>query len=157
MIERSSKKRSDALDDRFGSRKPISLYVDAWPAHLSETRVHILDISNRGARLGISGELEAGTFISIVLPEAGACEAEVVWSNEGQAGCRFMAPLPQAVVSASLLVAAPTARNNDEDDEPKYSLRRRVAIICGLAVLSLAAAIPTFLGLYKLLQQIIKL
>lgn len=68
--------------------------------------VLIHNISESGLMLECAAELALGDAIDVDLPQAGSCQAIVVWRNDGLYGCRFDTPLSSAAISAALLRSA---------------------------------------------------
>ncbi|CAH0350476.1 hypothetical protein BH11PSE5_BH11PSE5_05680 [soil metagenome] len=89
---------------RRQARKPLFLRIaDSGP----DTAV-IMDISVGGALLRASRPLAVGDPITITLPRGAATEARVTWSSGALAGCQFLTPITEAMVSAALLKSEPT-------------------------------------------------
>jgi len=57
---------------------------------------HVVDMSKNGARLEVYCDLPLSTTISLKLPNAHAVRARVLWSNDREAGLRFLHPLKDA-------------------------------------------------------------
>lgn len=60
------------------------------------------DISTFGCRLSDAGELDVGERLWIRLPGAPPVVAGVAWSHDGNAGCRFAAPISQGLMRSLL-------------------------------------------------------
>ena len=75
----------------------------------------VLNISATGLLLQASQELSVGQRITVEIPMAGDCAAEVVWCSDNLFGCRFIAPLGKGVLSAAQLRSMP---ETNEDAEP---------------------------------------
>lgn len=91
---------------RSAKRHTLRLSVLAVsPTDGTAERVELLNLSERGFLLQSGNSFAQGDIVEIVLPEAGAVEAIVLWDNAPQFGCQFVTPLPKAVVSASVLRA----------------------------------------------------
>jgi len=92
----------NASDPRSTVRRTLVLCT---PAHSSRgaTAAVIHDLSERGLKLEVEARLLVDEIIGVELPEAGIVEARIVWVADGFAGCRFLQPVPRAVVSAALL------------------------------------------------------
>ena len=87
---------------RAVSRRTLSLHVPAVSSgEATEALIH--NLSQYGLRLETAAPLRTGEVISVELPEAGPVDAKVIWAGESTAGCRFLAPVPKAAVSAALL------------------------------------------------------
>ena len=62
----------------------------------------LADISSFGCRLAEVEALEEGGRIRLRLPGAEPVEATVVWWHAGEAGCRFVDPISQALMRSLL-------------------------------------------------------
>jgi hypothetical protein len=65
-----------------------------------EVSLQLRDISIGGFAGRSIEEVEPGTHITLVLPEAGAVEAEVIWQIGPTMGGRFLETLPLGAVEA---------------------------------------------------------
>ena len=89
-------------DRRAARRRKLRLQAQGAIAS-GRTEVVILDLSEDGMLLKCEAELQVGERIDLVIPEAGAAEATIVWASGRYIGCRFDRPLSTAAVSAALL------------------------------------------------------
>ena len=71
------------------------------------TKAVVLDLSEAGLMIHANDELAVGETFEVALPEAGLVEAEVVWRRNTLYGCKFLAPVSRAMISAILLRALP--------------------------------------------------
>lgn len=95
---------SKASDNRSATRRSLRLEVQASsPNDVSSAFIH--NLSERGLLIESATDLAIGEMIEVALPEAGACEARVIWSDGSFFGCEFLRPVPRAAVSAALLRA----------------------------------------------------
>jgi transcriptional regulator with XRE-family HTH domain len=69
--------------------------------------VVVHDLSETGLLLQTSGQLSVGERIEVVLPHAGATEANVVWASNEFFGCRFEKRISRAALSAAQLLSGP--------------------------------------------------
>lgn len=89
---------------RAKPRKAIRLEIHAaLPS--DGARAIVRDLSEHGLRLETSAELTVGDHFEVELPMAEHVVAEVVWSNGASHGCKFVRPVPKAVVSAAALLS----------------------------------------------------
>lgn len=87
---------------RAATRRTLSLHVPAISSgEATEALIH--NLSQYGMRLETAATLRVNEIIRVELPEAGSVDARVIWAAESSAGCRFLAPVPNAAVSAALL------------------------------------------------------
>lgn len=100
-------RRESALVDQRQERRHR---VDgAWVTGSGEEigfQAILIDISSFGCRLSGVPDLEEGGRIWLRLPDAVPVPATVTWARDGEAGCRFVDPIGQALMR-SLLQAAP--------------------------------------------------
>ena len=96
---------TEEAGDRRGrgrARRTLSLHVPAVSSGAAiEALIH--NLSQYGLRVETAAELRVDEVISVELPEAGRVDAKIIWSSESSAGCRFLAPVSKAAVSAALL------------------------------------------------------
>ena len=71
--------------------------------------VEVIDASANGIRARMSITLPVGTTLKIGLPGAVQRHARIVWVNDGEIGCEFLAPLSVEELDR-LLAATPDAR-----------------------------------------------
>lgn len=91
-------------DNRAARRRSLSLEVRAFSPPDAGNAL-IRNLSERGLLIETAADLAIGETIQVELPEAGACEARIVWRDGSFFGCEFLTPVPQAAVSAALLLA----------------------------------------------------
>lgn len=91
-------------DNRGATRRSLRLEVQASsPNNVSSALIR--NLSERGLLIETAIDLAVGETIQVALPEAGTCEAQVIWRDRSFAGCEFLRPVPRAAVSAALLLA----------------------------------------------------
>lgn len=99
------------------SRHPVRLRSVIAGQDEDETKAYILNISSIGALLQVDRELESGEHVSLSLPEAGNCIAEVTWADGRLYGCKFSEPIPRQAVSAALLKSDARQRQGETVDK----------------------------------------
>ncbi|WP_298673514.1 PilZ domain-containing protein [uncultured Sphingomonas sp.] len=92
-------------DARRAPRSPAECRATARVA----VSVEVIDASANGIRARISIALPVGTTLKIGLPGAVQRHARIIWSNDGEIGCEFLAPLSEEELG-SVLAATPDAR-----------------------------------------------
>lgn len=106
---------------RTAPRRTLSLRVPAHsPGTTGVALVH--DLSEHGLRIETDAALRVDEIIQVELPEAGPVHAKVVWAGESSAGCRFLAPVPKAAVSAALLRSPALNRAPANEWQPELQL-----------------------------------
>lgn len=96
----------DAAESRLrADRRKLRLLVPGSLAAEGAVDVLIHDLSPTGILIESDADVPEGEEIDLMLPEAGATRASVVWSSGRFLGCAFKNPVPSAVVSAALLRA----------------------------------------------------
>lgn len=96
--------RSQPQDDRRAPRSPVECRATARIA----LSVEVLDASAHGIRARMSIPLPTGVTLKISLPDGTERHARIVWANDGEIGCEFLAPLTVRELDA-LLAATPIA------------------------------------------------
>jgi len=91
-------------DDRGAARRSLSLEVPA-SSQKDASSALIRNLSERGLLIETAIDLAIGETIRVILPEAGASEARIIWRDGSFFGCKFLTPIPKAAVSAALLLA----------------------------------------------------
>lgn len=74
----------------------------------------VLDLSEVGLMLHAYDDLAMDETFEVMLPEAGSVEAQVVWKRNTLYGCKFLAPVSRAMISAALLKARPDSSAGEE-------------------------------------------
>jgi hypothetical protein len=80
---------------RLAVRAPVSLDA-TYGRGLDRALCRVTDVSAQGAKLQTYSALKPGSIIWLVLPAIGPRLAEVRWSDDFRAGCRFRRPLRPA-------------------------------------------------------------
>jgi hypothetical protein len=91
-------------DNRGAVRRTLRLEVQALSS-LNTAKALIRNLSERGLLIETTASLALGETIQVDLPEAGSCEARIVWNDGPFFGCEFTTPVSKAAVSAALLLA----------------------------------------------------
>lgn len=119
--------------------------------------VLIHNLSTTGLLIETSASLSIGEVLAVEIPHTGATLAVVMWNSGDLFGCEFVAPVPNAAISASLLQnpierpstvpAAETEPHQDSDHadvladdaavaSTRLPLRTRALIIVGSSLLA---------------------
>jgi hypothetical protein len=106
----------------------------------------IHDLSVTGLSLETSDPLSVGEKLLVDLPLRGATCATVVWREGTLFGCEFEESVPPAAISAALLRADPSDRDESKDvaavteehPQPAMSVGRKMWLIIALALASWA-------------------
>lgn len=128
-------------DGRNAARRTLQLEVQGTTPAGRASNVLIHNMSETGLLIETAAPLAIGDSLQVVMPDAGALPAVVVWVGRGFFGCRFENPVPTATVSAALLrapVPSPPPADGlapEESYQHKLPLGARTMIIVGLAVL----------------------
>ena len=127
-------------EPRRAQRKPLFLRI----AESGPDTAVIMDISVGGALLRTSQPLSVNDPVTINLPHGPAAEARVTWSSGPLAGCQFLTPITDAMISAALLKSEPAAvaeplpllGNDFAQDAPDGNrMARGIPIIIGSSLL----------------------
>ncbi|MCW6529912.1 MULTISPECIES: PilZ domain-containing protein [Sphingomonas] len=97
--------RTQPNDERRAPRSPVECRATARIA----LSIEVLDASSHGIRARLSIPLPPGVTLKISLPDGTERHARIVWANDGDIGCEFLAPLTMRELDA-LLAATPIAR-----------------------------------------------
>jgi hypothetical protein len=129
---------------RLSRRHKLSLDAQAAIGDGAET-VMILDLSSTGLLIDSPRELDLGEQVEVELPHVASVRAEVVWRSGSYHGCAFVTPVSPGAVSAARLRSLPADLEPNAVGEadriaeslsartPGFSLRRKTAIVVGLA------------------------
>jgi hypothetical protein len=138
-------------DRRASERHVLKLRVPGSTASEAGVVVLIHDLSRTGLLIETSAALAVGADLEIDLPETGFRQAQVVWNSGHYFGCQFREPISRGGVSAALLKNPAQGHTSDAaaydelwEDEEKFPLRTRAAIIIGLALASWAVVLALF-------------
>lgn len=85
-------------DAREAGRHAKYLQVQFRPPVGRSVAARVSEVSEDGFRLLTTIGLTVGLRLWIKLPNLESRQAEVVWSSDGEAGCRFIDPLHPAVI-----------------------------------------------------------
>lgn len=87
--------------ERTSERLPVGRASTLRGSDGDPIDVRIADLSTTGCRLSTPLPVEIDEEIMIGLPGVGMRPARVIWQQEGEAGCAFIAPLAFADVEAT--------------------------------------------------------
>lgn len=90
-------------DGRGARRRKLSLEAQGTTSSGMAADVLIHNLSTTGLLIQTSTDLSIGEAITVDVPHAGTTLAVVMWNSGNLFGCEFVAPVPNAAVSASLL------------------------------------------------------
>jgi hypothetical protein len=84
-----------------------SVRIGAVIHHLaaSPKPVIVSDLSNHGFRVELDNKVKPGTIIALQMDGLVPIEAYVVWQEDIQVGCRFLAELHPALLEAAIAVS----------------------------------------------------
>ncbi|MEO6091794.1 MAG: PilZ domain-containing protein [Novosphingobium sp.] len=126
-------------DRRYGDRVNVSRRaVLRFDGKAEE--VDVEDLASDGCRIRAATELEPFAAVSIGLAGIGHTPARLIWRSGDLYGCAFEQRLPLGAAMPGItdnvarLPESTEPRAGASEDEPKYSLRARVAIIAGLSL-----------------------
>lgn len=90
-------------DGRGARRRKLSLESRGTTSSGTAADVLIHNLSTTGLLIETSADLPIGEAITVDIPHAGTTLAVVMWSSGDLFGCEFVAPVPNAAISASML------------------------------------------------------
>ncbi len=90
-------------DGRGARRRKLSLESQGTTSSGIAADVVIHNISTTGLLIETSVNLSIGEVLAVEVPHAGATLAVIMWNSGNLFGCEFVAPVPNAAISASLL------------------------------------------------------
>lgn len=97
-----NRRESARVDQRQAPRHRIDgAHVDAAGGE-QVFQAALADISCFGCRLDDAPPLEPGLRLWLRLPDQTVIDATVAWARDGEAGCRFAAPIGQALMRSLL-------------------------------------------------------
>lgn len=161
-------------DGRWAERHTVELEATLRDSDWAPVDVTIEDLSHGGFRVVAGAELAVGDAIALGIAGIGTREAKVVWGTAGIYGCEFVVPLSDAdlrtAVSAPVATpiafpktplptpqATPVAEGrNAPAQEEKFSVRTRLAIIVGSAVLAWMLVFALGYGLWALAGALLR-
>jgi len=89
-------------DQRKAVRHPVKLEATVLNIALVPIPAIMSDLSTSGFHPALPEPLEPGAQIEIALSGLETLTAEVVWCENGEAGCRFLKPLHHALLEAAV-------------------------------------------------------
>ena len=119
-------------EQRRADRVPVRLVTSRDGGRYPLT---LLNLSTTGMLLSSPRPLYVGDTVEVDLPEVGPTEAEVLWGEADEYGCRFRRPIPESVVTAAAELSRrnrprtdtrprrlPEERNRERDDTRALTL-----------------------------------
>ena len=97
---------------RRSTRAPVSFDAKIGRDGLGRTLCKVVDLSLHGVRLQVYSALKRGSTIWLNLPAIGPYAAKVVWSDDFNAGCQFIAPLDQSAFDAIVALDGTLSREH---------------------------------------------
>lgn len=162
-------------DGRWAERHSVELEATLRDSAWAPVDVAIEDLSHGGCRVVAAVDLAVGNSIALGIAGIGTREAKVVWGAAGIFGCEFIAPLSDADLRAALAgpVSTPIAFPKTPLPTPqptppvvqgwqrpageaKFSMRTRLAIIVGSAVLAWMLVFAIGYGLWALAGALLR-
>ncbi|WP_066716442.1 PilZ domain-containing protein [Sphingomonas pituitosa] len=162
-------------DGRWAERHAVELEATLRDSDWAPVDVTIEDLSHGGFRVVAGAELKVGDAIALGIAGIGTREAKVVWGTAGIYGCEFVAPLTDADLRTAVSgpVATPIAFPKTPlptpqatppvvegwrapAQEEKFSVRTRLAIIVGSAVLAWMLVFALGYGLWALAGALLR-
>ncbi len=156
-------------DGRWAERHPVELEATLRDSDWAPVDVTIEDLSHGGFRVVAGAELKVGDSIALGIAGIGTREAKVVWGTAGIYGCEFLTPLsdgdlrsavsgptatPIAFPKTPLPTPQPTPPSAQgatvQAAEEKFTVRTRLAIIVGSAVIAWMLVFGLGYGLWAL-------
>jgi transcriptional regulator with XRE-family HTH domain len=112
-IEARLETADHAQNERGAPRRTLHLGVSGRFAGGEEATATVHNISATGMLVETTAPLTEGETIAVELPEAGDCQARIVWIDPPMHGCRFDEPLAPAALSAAQLRGAVRGKQGD--------------------------------------------
>jgi hypothetical protein len=162
-------------DGRWAERHPVELEATLRDSDWAPVDVTIEDLSHGGFRVVAGADLSVGDTIALGIAGIGTREAKVVWGTAGIYGCEFATPLSDADLRTA--VSGPSATPiafpktplpspqltppmvegwDAPASEEKYSVRTRLAIIVGSAVIAWMLVFAIGYGLWALAGALLR-
>ena len=107
--------RLPAVEERGSERRVVNLAADLREPGSEMVDVEVADLSKDGFMMRCPLELEAGATVWLKLAGFAPMKSEVVWVQEGKAGCRFATPLYPAILDMII------------ENQPKTEVKRLFA------------------------------
>lgn len=126
-------------DQRSAPRRTLRLGINGRFAEGQSGLAIVHNISATGMLLETVTPLAEGESITVELPEAGECRAQIVWVDAPMHGCRFGEPLTPAALSAAQLRGAVRQPQGEPRIAEDFGARlRRLRIERGLSLADIA-------------------
>ncbi|WP_084583145.1 PilZ domain-containing protein [Sphingomonas azotifigens] len=162
-------------DGRWAERHAVELEATLRDSDWAPVDVTIEDLSHGGFRVVAGAELLVGDAIALGIAGIGTREAKVVWGAAGIYGCEFIKPLndtelrtavagpvstPIAFPKTPLPTPQPTPPVVQGWSAPagdaKFSVRTRLAIVTGSAVIAWILVFALGYGLWALAGALLR-
>lgn len=112
----------------------------------------LLNLSATGMLLNCPRPLRVGATVQIDLPRIGATQAEIMWNEADEYGCRFFQPIPESVVDEAARASrrpaprpVPRRRSAVSESPERDETRSLVVLVLFLAfVVALFFALQSF-------------
>ena len=92
------------MDARGYERRVVNLAADLREPGSELVDVEVADLAQEGYMMRCALALEPGAVVWLKLPGFAAMKSEVIWAEDGKAGCRFATPLYRSIIE--LIIAA---------------------------------------------------
>jgi hypothetical protein len=117
MLTRASAQvaRLPAVEARGEERRVVNLAADLRQPGSELVDVEVADVSTNGFMMRCPLDLEPGAMIWLKLAGTTPMKSEVIWVQDGRAGCRFVTPLYPALLDQII------------ENQPKPELKRLFA------------------------------
>ncbi|WP_010543516.1 PilZ domain-containing protein [Sphingomonas elodea] len=161
-------------DARWAERHPVELEATLRDSDWSPVDVTIEDLSHGGFRVVAGASLSVGDMIALGIAGIGTREAKVVWGTAGIYGCEFAAALSneelRTAVSGPVATpiifpktplptppqSPPVVEGWTAPADEKFSMRTRLAIITGSAVIAWMLVFGLGWGLWALAGALLR-
>jgi hypothetical protein len=90
--------RLTSFDGRGEGRRIVNLAADLREAGAESADVEVADLSTGGFRIICPLDLAPGATIWLKLAGFAPMKSEIIWAEDGKAGCRFCEPLYPSVL-----------------------------------------------------------
>lgn len=159
-------------DARWAERHPVELEATLRDSDWAPVDVAIEDLSHGGFRVVAGAKLAVGGTIALGIAGLGTREAKVVWGAAGIYGCEFATPLSDADLKTAVSGPAatpiafpktplpapqpPVVEGWERARNDKFSVRTRLAIITGSAVIAWMLVFGLGWGLWALAGALLR-
>jgi hypothetical protein len=131
------------LDQRAQARRCLSLQVAGSVEAQQDFNATVRDLSRFGFLIESMSTMTTGEMIFVEFPRMGRVSAQVAWTENRMAGCRFLQPISSGALSAALLRAVPEAApltvaspfvRMEPGTGDELSLRQKLLVLMGLSL-----------------------